>query len=160
VAQYGQQAKTPLEVASELRPKWSGLLGVDGKELPIRGQELTVLIAQDVGTFDPVLFGLAESENRQEAKRFFLTIKEVLHYPTKGIVSDLGRGKTYRTGLSRHFSSGLCGALLPIRQAYHSGRKKEPLVSPKSSLTKHHQITGATLPAAQRALSPSDPGQK
>ena len=95
VAQYGRQAKTPLEVASELRPKWSGLLGVDGKELRIRGQELTVLIAQDVGTFDPVLFGLAESENRKEANRFFLTIKKVLHYPTRGIVSDLGRGKTF-----------------------------------------------------------------
>lgn len=103
VMYYGHNAKSPIEVAQELKPKWSGLLGVDGKELRIKGHDLTVLIAQDVMTFDPVFSCLAESENLQEAERFFLIIKEVLRYPTRGIVSDLGRGKIFVGSIEQIF---------------------------------------------------------
>lgn len=103
VMHYGHNAKSPIEVAHELKPKWSGLLGVDGKELRIKGKQLTVLIAQDVVTFDPVLFCLAESESIREAERFFLIIKDVLRYPTKGIVSDLGRGKIFIARIEQIF---------------------------------------------------------
>jgi len=103
VMRYGRNAKSPIELAQELKPKWSGLLGVDGKELRIKGHDLTVLIAQDVMTFDPVLFCLAESENIREAERFFLIIKDVLRYPTRGIVSDLGRGKIFIARIEQIF---------------------------------------------------------
>jgi transposase-like protein len=103
VVRYGNNAKSPIEVAAELKPKWSGLLGVDGKELRIKGQELTALIAQDVMTFDPVFFCLADSENVQESEYFFLIIKDVLRYPTRGIVSDLGRGKAFVARIAKVF---------------------------------------------------------
>lgn len=103
VMRYGRNAKSPIEVADELKPKWSGLLGVDGKELSIKGHDLTVLIAQDVVTFDPVFFCIAQSENIQEAERFFLIIKDVLRYPTEGVVSDLGRGKIFIARIQQIF---------------------------------------------------------
>lgn len=93
--EYGSNAKSPLEVARELKPKWSGLLGVDGKAFKIHGQEFTILVAQDVQTFDPVFFSVVERENVENAERFFLIIRDVLRYPIKGIVSDLGRGKAF-----------------------------------------------------------------
>ncbi|MFH1006380.1 MAG: transposase [Candidatus Latescibacterota bacterium] len=95
VMEYGKNSKSPLEVAVELKPKWSGLLGVDGKELKIKGKDATLLIAQDILTFDPVCFALADKENVEGSEKFFLTIRDVLQFPTKGIVSDLGRGRAF-----------------------------------------------------------------
>jgi hypothetical protein len=93
--EYGENSKSPLEVALELKPKWSGLLGVDGKELKIKGKEFTLLVAQDILAFDPVFFSLVDGENIEDSKRFFLIIKDILKYPIKGIVSDLGRGRVF-----------------------------------------------------------------
>lgn len=95
VMEYGKNAKSPLEMALELKPEWSGLLGVDGKELKIKGKDFTLLIAQDILTFDTVFFSLVEGENVEDSKRFFLIIRDVLKYPIKGIVSDLGRGRVF-----------------------------------------------------------------
>ncbi|GBD99244.1 hypothetical protein BMS3Abin07_01278 [bacterium BMS3Abin07] len=95
VMQYGENAKSPLEVALEIRPKYSGLLGVDGKELKINGRDFTLLVAQDILTFDTVFFSLVEGENMEESRRFFLIIRDILKYPVKGIVSDLGRGRVF-----------------------------------------------------------------
>ena len=36
VHELGEQAKTPLEVSSELHPKWGGFLGIDGKAIYVR----------------------------------------------------------------------------------------------------------------------------
>ncbi|HIC91807.1 MAG TPA: hypothetical protein EYP21_07070 [Syntrophaceae bacterium] len=93
--EYGKNSKGPLNVALELKPMWLGLLGVDGKEVKIKGEDFTILIAQDIFTFDPVYFSLVEGENVEESKRFFLIIRDVLKYPVKGIVSDLGRGRVF-----------------------------------------------------------------
>lgn len=95
VMKYGNNAKSPTEVALELKPEWSGLLGIDGKELKIKGKDFTLLIAQDILTFDPVFFSLVEGENAEDSKKFFLIIRDVLKYPVKGIVSDLGRGRVF-----------------------------------------------------------------
>ena len=93
--EYGKNCKSPLEVSLELNPTWSGLLGVDGKELKIKGKDFTLLIAQDILTFDPVFFSLVNGENIEDSRRFFIIIREVLKYPIKGIVSDLGRGRVF-----------------------------------------------------------------
>lgn len=95
VMEYGRNCKSPFEVASKLNPKWSGLLGVDTKELRVQGRDCAVLVAQDILTFDPVFFSLVEGENVEESERFFLIIRDVLKYPTKGVVSDLGRGRVF-----------------------------------------------------------------
>jgi transposase-like protein len=92
---FGQNAKSPIEIAQELQPQWSGILGVDGKPLKISGTEFVVLIAVDIGTNDPFFFYLAEAENEQEAEKFFLIIKEVFNYPVSAIVSDFGKGRVF-----------------------------------------------------------------
>jgi transposase-like protein len=37
VSELGGQAKTPLEVSMELRPRWGGFIGIDGKVIFVRG---------------------------------------------------------------------------------------------------------------------------
>lgn len=49
--EYGKNSKSPLDVVLELKPRWSGLLGIDGKALKIKGKEIILLIAQDINTF-------------------------------------------------------------------------------------------------------------
>ena len=95
VMEYGENSKSPLEIALELKPVWSGLLGIDGKELKIKGKDFTILIAQDILTLDPIFFSLVDGENLEDSKKFFLIIRDVLRYPVKGIVSDLGRGRVF-----------------------------------------------------------------
>jgi transposase-like protein len=95
VMEYGGNCRSPLGVAQELKPEWAGLLGVDGKELKIGGKSFVLLVAQDVLTFDPVFFSLVDGENMEASKRFFLIIRDVLKYPIRGIVSDLGRGRVF-----------------------------------------------------------------
>ena len=82
-------------ISLKLNPLWSGLLGVDGKELKIKGKDHTLLIAQDILTFDPVFFSLVDGENAEDSRRFFMVIRDVFKYPVKGIVSDLGRGRVF-----------------------------------------------------------------
>lgn len=103
---YGRGSKSPLETAQELKPHWSGLLGIDGKELSINGNAFTLLVAQDIRTFDPVFFSVVERENVENARRFFLSIRDVLHYPIKGLVSDLGRGRAF-IGLAEELFPGI-----------------------------------------------------
>jgi len=95
VNQFGQNAKSPIEIAQELQPQWSGILGVDGKSIKISGAEATVLVAVDLGTNDPFFFHLAEAESEEEAKKFFLIIKEIFHYPVNAVVSDFGKGRVF-----------------------------------------------------------------
>lgn len=95
VERYGKNAKSPSEVAQELQPSWFGILGIDGKELKIKGQDFTLLIAQDLFTFDPVFFTLVEGENVEAGRRFFLVLRDVIKYPIQGVVSDLGRGRVF-----------------------------------------------------------------
>jgi transposase-like protein len=95
VNKFGQNAKSPIEIAQQLHPQWSGILGVDGKAVKISGTEAVVLVAVDMGTNDPFFFHLAEAENEEEAKKFFLIIKEVFHYPVTAVVSDLGKGRVF-----------------------------------------------------------------
>jgi transposase-like protein len=92
---FGQHAKSPIEIAQELKPQWSGFLEIDGKPLKISGVEFVVLVAIDAGTHDPFFFQLAEAENEEEAKKFFLIIKEVFTYPVKAIATDFGKGRVF-----------------------------------------------------------------
>jgi hypothetical protein len=103
VMEYGKNSRSPLEVALELKPKWSGLLGVDGKELKIKGRDFTILVAQDIPTFDPVFFSLVDGENVEDSKRFFFIIRDVLKYHLQGIVSDLGRGRVFISLIEKIF---------------------------------------------------------
>lgn len=103
VNHFGYHAKSPLEIAQELQPQWSGILGIDGKPVKISGAEAVVLIAVDIGTNDPFFFHLAEAESEEEAKKFLLIINRVFNYPAGTVVSDLGKGRVFVNSVEQIF---------------------------------------------------------
>lgn len=92
---YGENAKSPIEIAKELKPHWSGILGVDGKPVKIASGDAVVLIAVDMGTYDPFFFNLVDAEDEENAQKFFLIIKEVFKFPVEALVSDFGKGRVF-----------------------------------------------------------------
>jgi transposase-like protein len=93
VNEFGERCFTPLEVQEKLNPKWSGNLGIDGKPIKVKGEELTVLLAVDQPTQDLVHIDLVDRENEEDCSRFLLTVRDEMNYPIRTIVSDLGKGK-------------------------------------------------------------------
>lgn len=85
------KCKTTIDVAKELRPKWTGYLHIDGKGIKIKGKrltEITLFIAQDKSG-DTVHLDLMEGENKTAIFNFFKILKEDIRYPFKGIISDM-----------------------------------------------------------------------
>jgi len=87
-----QACKTPVEVAQELQPQWTGYLHLDGKGIKLKGLPAyawTAFLAQD-STGDVVHVALWEGAEQREAIRdFLLVIRDTLHYPMRGVISDL-----------------------------------------------------------------------
>jgi transposase-like protein len=92
VHELGDQAKTPLEVSLELRPKWGGFLGIDGKAIHVRGNKHCLFIAVDHPTQDLVHALVLESETADGFARIETEARLDAGYPFKGVVSDLGPG--------------------------------------------------------------------
>lgn len=87
-----QACKTPVDVAHELTPQWAGYLHLDGKGIKLKGLPAyawTAFLAQD-STGDVVHVALFEGGEQREAIRdFLLVIRDQLHYPIRGVISDL-----------------------------------------------------------------------
>lgn len=91
LVETGLLSKDPIDVARELNPSWSGILGIDGKSYTVGSKEWVILIGCDIGTQDIVHFDLVESEGLEEIYYFLNQIKTLINYPFKGIISDLGK---------------------------------------------------------------------
>ena len=92
VDRLGGLAKTPLEVSSELRPAWGGILGVDGKVIWAGGRQWALLVGVDHPTQDLVHAVLVPWETPEA---FVKLVSEAVRdgsYPLRGIVSDLRIG--------------------------------------------------------------------
>jgi len=85
----GANCKSTLEVAKELRPKWSGYIFIDEKSLWIKGVEWYLLVAVDLGTQDIVHWDLVPREDDAHVAWFLMVIKMATGYPVKGVISDL-----------------------------------------------------------------------
>jgi transposase-like protein len=85
----GANCKSTVEVARELKPRWSGYLFIDEKCVWIEGEKWFLLIAVDLGTQDIVHWDLVPTEDDANVFWFLLVIKMVIEYPFKGIISDL-----------------------------------------------------------------------
>ncbi len=87
-----QQCKTPVEVAHELKPQWAGYLHLDGKGIKLKSLPAyawTGFLAQD-STGDVVHVALWEgAEQRERIRDFLLVVRDQLHYPIRGVISDL-----------------------------------------------------------------------
>jgi transposase-like protein len=93
INEFGERCFSLLEVKEKLNPKWSGNLGIDGKPIKIKGEELTVLLAVDQPTQGLVHLDLVDRENEEDCTKFLLTVRDKMNYPIRAIVSDLGKGK-------------------------------------------------------------------
>jgi transposase-like protein len=92
VDDVGARAKTPLEVSIELRPRWGGFLGVDGKVIFIAGVKHWLLIGVDHPTQDIVHHLVASVENGDSYAQLVTEARLDAAYPLLGVVADLGNG--------------------------------------------------------------------
>lgn len=84
----GFNSKSPMEISIELKPKWSGYLIVDGDSILIGGHRKSLLLGVDAFSQDITHAILAEHEDGLNWTHFLLVLKEPIHYPFKGIISD------------------------------------------------------------------------
>lgn len=102
VYEYGQNCKTTIEVAKELKPRWSGYLTADGKVIKVSKRKSCLLVGVD-NTGDIVHTHFIDApENKTGWDRFFRELRDNIHYPLKGLTSDgnpdiLATSKRYLT---------------------------------------------------------------
>jgi hypothetical protein len=92
LTQACQRCKSPLEVAQELPPRWTGYLHLEGKGIKLKGLPAyawTAFLAQD-NTGDIVHLARWEgAEQRERIRDFLLVIRDTLPDPIRGVLSDL-----------------------------------------------------------------------
>lgn len=129
----GEACKDTIETDLELRPSWSGILGVDGKPVSVGGGKDTVLVAVDKETKDLVHLRLAEEENEEGFKAFLLEIRDVIKYPLLGIVSDLGKGRVLVKLIASLFPD------VPHQLCVVHFSRYVDFILPKSRKSKHYE---------------------
>lgn len=87
VQTLAQNCKAPWEVSMELRPKWSGFIGVDADHLKVADHWEAPILGVDIDTLDIPHLILAEHEDAPNWLHFFLVLKHI-GYPFQGVVSD------------------------------------------------------------------------
>jgi transposase-like protein len=75
-------------VSIELAPEWSGYIMVDGDRIRVGKNGESLLVATDVETQDIPNALLAEHEDAVNYTRLLTALRDEIHYPFKGIVSD------------------------------------------------------------------------
>lgn len=88
----GKKCKDTIQVAQELKPKWSGILSIDGKTIRASGKKYTLLLAADLKTQDIVHAIVVIKESYQNMKKFVSQLKDEIDYPLRGVVIDLRPG--------------------------------------------------------------------
>jgi len=79
----------------KLKSKLSGLIQIDGKELKIKGERRSLLVAIDARTKHPIHYGLYKGETKESSSHFLIQVKKNYGTKIKGIISDFGRGKCF-----------------------------------------------------------------
>lgn len=95
IKEYGSKCMNSEQINQQLKPQWSGILGIDGKPIKLLDKEYVLLLAVDQVSQDPVHFNLVEAENHEQCQRFLLTIRDELRYPLQAVVSDMGKGRVF-----------------------------------------------------------------
>jgi transposase-like protein len=85
---------TPLELSARLSPRWSGVLGVDGKAIWTSGKERVLIIAVDQGTRDVVHMLVSPVERPSEFHQVIHECVAVAGYPLRGLICDAIQGFT------------------------------------------------------------------
>jgi transposase-like protein len=85
----GAGCKDPVQVANELHPMWSGILGCDGKVIKVAGEERIFLAAVDVGTQDVADWRFSKHEDYLGIRALLKEVRDEVQYQPKMIVIDL-----------------------------------------------------------------------
>lgn len=88
----GENSKSFVEVAQELKPSWGGYLLVDGKTIYVKSEHHALLLSADATTQDIPLASLALEEASQSWEAVLKTLTEQIGYPLKGLIIDGDRG--------------------------------------------------------------------
>jgi transposase-like protein len=101
VDRLGEGCKSPVQVAKELHPRWSGMLGLDTKVVKVRGEERFLLMAVDIVTQDAVDSWLATQESLVALELFLREVRDEVGYSPKLAVIDLDQ--TWRQAVESVF---------------------------------------------------------
>ena len=88
VEKLGRGCKDAVEVANEFHPRWSGILGLDGKTVRVRGGKRIFASAVDLGTQDSVDSALVFIEDHPSLCPFLSEVRDGIRYAAKMIVID------------------------------------------------------------------------
>ena len=88
IEKLGSGCKDAVQVASELHPRWSGILGLDGKTVDVGGENKVLADAVDLGTQDSVDSALVASEDHPSLCAFLEEVSDRIGYRPRMLVID------------------------------------------------------------------------
>jgi len=88
VEKLGRGCKDAVQVAGELHPRWSGILGLDGKTVDVRGKNMVLVDAVDLGTQDSVDSALVPIEDHRSLCPFLEEVRDAIGYRPRMLVID------------------------------------------------------------------------
>lgn len=101
IEKLGRGCKDAVEVAAELRPKWSGILGLDGKTVGVDGEKTVLASAVDLGTQDFVDSALVLVEDHPSLCPFLREVRDEIRYGPKMIV--IGDERAWKAAVTAVF---------------------------------------------------------
>jgi transposase-like protein len=88
IEKLGNGCKDNVQVARELHPRWSGILGLDGKTIDVGGENKVLVDAVDLGTQDSVDSALVASEDHPSLCVFLEEVRDRIGYSPSMLVID------------------------------------------------------------------------
>jgi transposase-like protein len=88
IEKLGKGCKDAAQVTMELYPRWSGILGLDGKTVDLRGENKVLVDAVDLGTQDSVDSALVQIEDHPSLCSFLKEVRDDIGYRPKMLVID------------------------------------------------------------------------
>lgn len=84
----GENCKSFVEVAQELKPCWGGYLLLDGKTIYVKSDRHSLLLSADAATHDIPTAHFAPEEASEYWKPLLLSLRDEIGYPFKGLIVD------------------------------------------------------------------------
>ncbi|MCK4821722.1 transposase, partial [bacterium] len=86
--ELGSNCKSFEEIAQELSPQYSGYLLADGTTIYVKGEKRQLLLTADAENQDIPYAKFSKAEDYENWKMTLTGLKEKIHYPVKGAVTD------------------------------------------------------------------------
>lgn len=100
----------------------------------MKGKKRVALLAIDVLTCDLVYYDVVSSEAKDTCEKFLLIVRDVMKYPIKSIVSDLGKGNIFKNLINDLFPA------IPHQACVVHYDRYLDFVIPKSKKSPHYEL--------------------